>query len=195
MSNGSVAPFQFSLDLLVSLLAGKLCKVFHCRDFLSSILTLHLLHELNSFNVSVRVVFTSVLERSCPNNIIAVYKVWRQWAKQKIQWWYLCPVSSEIRDSWPLSFLSAKRTKVCTITVNISRGGWSLSSFYCWNMVLNMVFCRGVSNGRMPSYFFFSVLYFCLCCRQLAHPSPYSPSAASMVCLPNESIHTQSWSL
>lgn len=73
-SRGSVAPLQFPLVLLVSILAGNLSKVFLCRDFLRGILTLHLVHEVNSFNVSVCVVFTSVLGGNCPNDTVAAYK-------------------------------------------------------------------------------------------------------------------------
>lgn len=82
--------------------------------------------------------------------------------------------------------------EICTVTVNISRCGWSLSSFYCWNMVRSVVSWRGVSNGRTPKLFFNPIFLSVL---QLAHPSPYTPSAVSMVCLPNESIPTQSWNL
>lgn len=74
MSSGSVAPLQLSLALLVSILAGKLSKVFYCRDFLKGVLTSHLLHEVNSFSVSVHVVFTSILGGNRPNNIVAAYK-------------------------------------------------------------------------------------------------------------------------
>lgn len=54
------------------------------------------------------------------------------------------------------------RQQVHTITINISRCGWSLSSFHPQNMVLNTVFCRGGADGRMPKVFcrpvFLSVL-------------------------------------
>lgn len=82
--------------------------------------------------------------------------------------------------------------EICTVTVNISRCGWSLSSFYCWNMVWSVVLWRGVSNGRMPKLFFNPIFLSVL---QLVHPSPCTPSAVSRVCLPNKSIPTQNWSL
>jgi len=70
MSWRNAAPLQFSLALLVSILASKLSEAVECRDLLRGMLTLHFLHEVNSSNVSVCVVFTSVLGGDCTNHVV-----------------------------------------------------------------------------------------------------------------------------
>lgn len=167
-SRGSVAALQFSLAPLVSILAGKLSKVFHRRDFLRGILTLHLLHEVNNFNVGIPVVFISVLEGNCPNDTVAAYKAFAAAGTPESSTWGE-PNRKSSGDICVLSALRSQTVVLClpllprgrevrAITVNIFRCVWSLSSFYCWNLVLSVVFCRGVSNGKMPKCFFSPVV-------------------------------------
>lgn len=171
--------------------------MFYPRDSLSCILTFLLLHQVNSSNISACVVFTNVLGRNCPNNTVAGYKAFaaagssgssKHSEQNRKPSGGICVLSAPRRETVVTCLpLLPRRQGVHTITINISRCGWSLSSFHSWNMVLNMVFCRGGSDGRMPKVFsrpvFLSVL-------QTAGSSSSSLSRVR-ASLPNVSVPAQ----
>lgn len=108
------------------------------RDFLSSILTSHLLCAINSFNFHV--IFTSVLGGNCPSNITAAYKAFaaagssagsEHSEQTRDSSSATCVLSALRLAQCPLLPLLPRGQEVQAVTVNISWCGWSLSSIDC----------------------------------------------------------------